>query len=128
MYIGVKAKLTSPGVPYLDLHNTFKYSGRLFINVAFTIQAVPLLFGLIYLHARYISITSPDISPLLCLTMYYASFISLYWPYLQVLAFFAARGCRSKLVLASINPLDRSMFQQHKTFLARHISLVKAFE
>ena len=79
--------------------------------------AVPLLCGLIYLHARYISITSPDISPLLCLTMYYTSFISLYWPYLQLLAFFAASGGRSKLVLASIKPLDRSLFQQHKTFL-----------
>ena len=126
----VDSDFAPPGVHYLDLHNNFKYSSCVFINVAFTlvIQAVPLLCGLIYLHARYISITSPDISPLLCLTMYYTSFISLYWPYLQLLAFFAARGGRSKLVLASIKPLDRSLFQQHKTFLTRHISLVKAFK
>ena len=60
--------------------------------------------------------------------MYYASFISLYWPYLQLLPFFAGSGGCSKLVLASIKALDCSMFQQHKTFLTRHISLVKAFK
>ena len=60
--------------------------------------------------------------------MYYASFISLYWPYLQLSAFFAGSGCCSKLVLAPIKPppdlslffLDPSLFQPN--FSCPHIS------
>ena len=59
--------------------------------------------------------------------MYYASFISLYWPYLQLSAFFAVSVGRSKLVLAPIKPLGLALFQQHRTS-SSYISPGKAFK
>ena len=59
-----------------------------FIHDVFSLvkQAVPLLCGLIYLHAGYISITSPDISPLpQCITHHlylFTALISNFRPFL----------------------------------------------
>ena len=100
----------APWLLYLDPHNTFKGSREVFFypwclffgqTGCSTIMWLDISPCWIYIHyvPWYISSAS----------MYYASFISLYCPYLQLSAFFAGSGCCSKLVLASIKPLDGSL-------------------
>ena len=89
--------------------------------------AVPLLCGLIYLHARYISITSPDISPLLpqCITHHlflFTGLISNFRPFLPapgaVQSWYQPPLSRRRIFLSFF--LDLSLFQPN--FSCPHIS------